>query len=580
MKPKTRKLAFMAALLAAFALSGCSRWDVPLGLQPFGAIEAAVSAEGTAYLPTREGTVLEVPGDAARAYAAPDGQHLVLQTAAGALSVADAGGETASVTQEAATVEAVRDGGFLYAVETERTVPWTVEEILQNILTDGNYTDTLEEAKAVMADWGFENTVEGAKAFYEYLLETPYDQVYDPTYTTRAYYRYTYDGGETLLLGEDVSGCAVSDGALSLLYAAEGAVYALPEGSETPEQLASLPEGSEAVLGGISPDGAMGFWAARRYSQEETRGTYTVYAFDGSAREAAVEECEALYLQLACYFTADSQRGVCGLYNGDQLLFLEKGQPCASVTLPGTLADGALYSANDHLAADTAGTWEELYLLVQDGETRDAYRVPWGGTPSRCFAGAERLVMKQGSAYYTDGSGTLYGARLEEGAMTAPEALAQNVYSFQPTTNGRRVFYLTDWDGETRTGTLCTWEQGEEAPQEIAQEAYHVYLPGTDQESVLYFLDAAYLEDSAVDCGALYRYTAGRRGGESTLVAENVPVYGVRTGYAGVDGELVNPDGFFFTSCSSTAGEDIPLGTLLYYDGETTIELAQEVLLP
>ena len=51
---------------------------------------------------------------------------------------------------------------------------------------------------------------------------------------------------------------------------------------------------------------------------------------------------------------------------------------------------------------------------MQDGETRDAYRVPWGGTPSRCFAGAERLVMKQGSAYYTDGSGTLYGARLEE----------------------------------------------------------------------------------------------------------------------------------------------------------------------
>ena len=112
---------------------------------------------------------------------------------------------------------------------------------------------------------------------------------------------------------------------------------------------------------------------------------------------------------------------------------------------------------------------------------RDKYKdCPGGSLCPRCSGQQQRFYIQQ-----ADGEGQLFRTSLE-GQETRTEALAEDIYDYKISDDGRTIYYLRS-DNKGYTVRLFRQEEGKE--EEIAQDVSGSYYITPDGRSCLYLVD-------------------------------------------------------------------------------------------
>jgi|GEM_PF-6125835 len=572
----------LAAAALLICLAGC---NLPGGGKssakpPVGPVGTKRTDSGTAVLMRDDGTAVTATGDAAYTSTSRDQNWMIMEDEDGRLTLVDKNGEKTVIEQEKGDYRSIRNDGLIYFVHEEREKDWTIEDVIECVLEDGDYTDTVEEAIAIMIDWGYENSVDGAKEFYEYLLGEAFDDVYTTTEDVRHGYRYTIPGGEKVDFGIVVD-YIVNRRTSSTLYLNEdNEIWVLRSGETAPEKITAIRSDADVELIDVSPDGQIGFWLEESMDPDTYDSIYNVYCFEGTSTERVVKDYVADYISCNVMFTDDSKKAVLAAYNGEQLVLKKAGEECVTVRLNGTLGDYDVYSSADILYDDVNGSWDDLYVLVSADSSDDyntLYHVNWDGERTKVISKVSACYIKQGNLYYMNESDSLYVAKLNGAEAGEPEKIASDVYSFCVAYGGTAVAYLRSYDSNRETGTLFLKIAGTDDPIKISSEAgYHYYICA-DGKSVLYFEDCTENSASYCEYGDLRLFTPTKDDGERATIATDVVLYGLYDGYNSYDTTYIDADGFFYVKFDYANSDDDAIGILYYYNGKESTKLVSDV---
>lgn len=497
----------------------------------------AISIDGDAFFPKQDGTVEKISGEIYSAVATKDRNHTVILEKDGSLSILSGGTKTV-IANDVRDISKVTDDAIIFSR-------------LQN---EGKYYPP-----------------------NDYSYEKSSNNIY-------SYGRYTFSNAETYSMGEDVS-YRMSDVGGALLYATNNEKNSkyelhLVKGSEVASNVV-LTSTNPIQAVGVNQDGSIYAWA------EKSSDGYTVFVYaNGEKQKAFVDEkADAYGYNMSFNTTGDFATITASGFDTIALWTLNNG--VTKVRLPGKLYSSTFYTDKGHIGTYPDVEAGAVYVLTDEGKNvKNLYAVTLDGTREKIANSITDMAIRLGHLYYITNDGVLYASDLSNGVLTNEAKIADGVCDFVVSPDGTAIVYSRDVASD-RVGALYYYTSKLDRPVRISAESYcYAYyysyseywsynLPAkfsNDGTTILFFVDSNNIEDTSYYTATLMQYNIAKE--ETTRIGSDI--------LTSIDGEYVGSypkhNGFWYYKYATLDDEGSAIFDLMYWNGESAITLANDII--